>query len=131
MEQFNTETELLELMNGPAFTVEQGTVTCVNRQASHYGFTAGEAVTAYLPEDSEEYTALESGTLYLTLQVDGCNVGAAVSRLEGKDVFILEPPQCQPELQAVALAARELREPLSGILISLDLLLPLVDKPWM
>lgn len=116
--------EILELTAGPAFTVETGIVTGVNQQAGHYGITVGESIEKYLPDDHDAYTAMESGVLYLTLLVDGIPVGAAVQRLESRDVFLLEPPQCQPELQAVALAARELREPLSGILLSLEKLLP-------
>ena len=127
MEQIRSETEMLELMTGPAFSVKKGIVTAVNQQASRYGITVGEHVEVYLPDDHEEYTAMESGVLYLTLLADGISVGAAVKRLESRDVFLLEPPQCQPELQAVALAAREFREPLSSVLVSLDKLLPLID----
>ena len=127
MEQSHRDNEMLALIAGPAFTVEQGTVTCANQQAVRYGVTVGTAVEAYLAESLGAYTELESGTLYLTLQIDGCALGAAVNRLEGRDVFLLDPPQCQPELQAVALAARELREPLSNILIAADKLLPLAD----
>lgn len=128
METSHPDTEMLALMPGPAFTAENGTVTCANPQACRYGIAPGTAVADYLGEHLEEYTAFASGTLYLTLLADGCTIGAAVNRLENRDVFLLEPSQCQPELQAMALAARELREPLSGLIISADKLLPLVDS---
>lgn len=128
MEHPHHAPEMLALLTGPAFAAENGTVTWVNQQAIHYGITLGESVKDYLAGDYDEYSPPENGILYLDLLLDGCVIGAEVSRASGLDVYLLTPAQSQPELQAIALAAQHLREPLSGILIAADKLLPLAQQ---
>jgi len=115
---------MLDLMIRPAFSVEDGIITQLNRGASARMIQSGTLVSELLLTGAEEYEALSDGCLYLTLTVANQPCGASVTRLDGFDVFVLEQDVRQPELQAMALAARELREPLSTLMIAADRLLP-------
>ena len=127
MEQPNHAVEMLELIGCPAFAVENGTITYSNRLAAGL-VTAGASIEDYLRSNADEYSAMESGTMYLSVTVDGFEFNASVSRMQGYDVFILDSQQSQTELRTAALAARELRNSLSNILISSDRLLPEMDR---
>jgi len=127
MEQANSALGMLDLMVRPAFAAKDGIITYVNPEASGCMLAVGMAVADLLDSGAEEYAALEDGSLYLSVSIEGCSFGACVTRIDGFDIFILEQPQVQPELQAMALAARELREPLSKLLIAAERLLPSLD----
>ena len=119
---------MLELILRPAFCVHDGSIVFVNHQAQDRGIVTGSSMSDLLVTGQEEYAALQGGCLYLTMQVENSHFGASVTQADGFDVFILEPEEIQPELQALALAARELREPLSNMMIAADRLLPTLDN---
>lgn len=127
MENQNTM-DMLELILRPAFCVRCGSIVFANRQAQDRGIVTGTSISELLVTGAEEYAALQGGCLYLTMQVENSRFGASVTQADGFDVFILEPEEIQPELQALALAARELREPLSNMMIAADRLLPTLDN---
>lgn len=118
---------MLELILRPAFCVQDGSIVSANRQAQDRGIVIGASISDLLITGVEEYAALKDGCLYLTIQVENSRFGASVTQVDGLDVFILEPEETQPELQALALAARELREPLSNMIIAADRLFPTLD----
>ncbi len=128
MEQINSTPGMLDLMVRPAFAVKDGIITYANDAAERCLFTPGTAVEEFFDTGIEEYSTLESGCLYLTLCKDDCTWDVCVTPMDGCNIFLLERPQTQPELQAVALAARDLREPLSSIMIAADRLLPALDQ---
>ena len=68
-----------------------------------------------LSTGAEEYAAFTGGCLYLDLKLGGRELMASVTRLEDEDVFLLEAEEDVQALNALALAARELREPLSSM----------------
>ena len=127
MEQENNIMGMLELILRPAFCVQNGSIVHANHQAQSYGVTPGTPIAELLVTGASEYAALNSGCLYLTVRIDGSQFGASVTQVDGFDIFVLEPGDAQPELQALALAARELREPLSNIMVAADRLLPTLD----
>ena len=118
---------MLDLVLRPAFCVQDGNIISANRQALDRGIVVGTAISGLLVTGAEEYASLNGSCLYLTMQVENSHFGASVTQVDGLDVFILEPEETQPELQALALAARELREPLSNMMIAADRLLPTLD----
>lgn len=120
-------TNMLDLVLRPAFCVQDGNIISANRQAQDRGIVIGTAISGLLVTGAEEYATLNGSCLYLTMQVENSRFGASVTQVDGMDVFILEPEETQPELQALALAARELREPLSNMMIAADRLLPTLD----
>lgn len=132
MEQRKHEMGLLDLMDRPAFCVADGTITQINAAAAAFGLAPRMELAPLLANGSEEYTAFESGCLYLSLALDGARMGASVTRLEDFDVFCLEETEDNRELRAMALAAMELRAPLSAVMVTAQRLFPvsgLEDEP--
>lgn len=127
MEQSHDLPRMLELIIRPAFAVTDGIITYRNQAAQSCMIPESVAVSDLLETGRDEYAALSSGCLYLTLQIEGHYFGASVSRMDGFDVFILNQEDSQPQLQAFALAARELREPLANMMIAADRLFPAGD----
>ena len=125
MEHNNDTARMLDLMGRPAFCVCGGQITRVNAGAAGLGFAAGTAVDGLIRTGKAEYEAFETGCLYLTLTLDGEPLGASVTRMDEFDLFCLEELADSRELQAMALAARELREPLSSVMITAQRLFPL------
>ena len=119
---------MLDLMTQGAFCVEDNIITCVNRAAAARLITQGSCVTELLHTGKEEYAEFTQGCLYLTLCVGGSHCGASVTRLRNADIFVLEQDADHAELQAMALAARELRNPLSSIMTIADNLFPMADR---
>lgn len=124
MEQLTDAMGLLDLMVHPAFCVKDGIIIKVNPGAAGFMIEAGEPVSRFLHTGAEEYAAFSDGCLYLSLTVAGHCLGASVTRMAGFDVFCLEQSADNAELQAMALAARELREPLSSVMITAERLFP-------
>ena len=89
--------------------------------------TPGTDVRALLLTGREEYAQFTGGCLYLKLALSSGSRGATVVKAGGGDVFCLDQDADDSELRCLALAARELREPLTSILISTDRLSPMVS----
>ena len=125
MEQQQNWTQLLELLERPAFTVEQGRVSWANREALARLVSTGQEIHSLLQTGAEEYAHLGSGSLCLSLQIADTQQGAAVRRLaEGVDLFLLDQEADLAGLKQLALAARQLREPLGNTMIAADRLFP-------
>lgn len=124
MEERNDITTLLQLMPQPAFLVENGMISHVNPAAAGYFLQAGQPIAPMILHGAEEYAEFSNGCLYLTLTLEGQSMGASVSQMENAHIFTLEQTAEAPQLQVLALAAMELREPLSGILTLADQMLP-------
>ena len=122
MEQID---QILTLMSDPAFCVTEGIVTAVNDAARRRGITAGTAVEDLLATGREEYSTYTGGSLYLTLSAGGSSWGASVNRIGTQDLFLLEQENDQAELQAMALAAQDLRSPLTSVMAVAEQLFPL------
>ena len=120
---------MLDLRVRPGFCVKENKIVKCNRAAQGLFLAEGDAILPLLHTGREEYEAFTSGCLYLTLRLNGQDFGASVTRMEDGDVFILDQEADQGELQAMALAARELREPLANVMISADKLLRSSDTP--
>ncbi len=116
--------KMMDLMLRPAFCVENGRICHVNAAAAKYLLTPGTPVDQLIAVGSAEYADFTDGCLYLTLQICENTLGASVIRMGSQDIFMPEAPESLSELRAMALAAKELREPLAGILTATDRLLP-------
>lgn len=124
MEQFHESLGMLDLIQQPAFCVRNGSIIKVNAAAAAFLIETGTAVQPLLHTGAEEYANFNDGCLYLTLSIVGHHIGASVTRMQDFDVFCLESDAVSSQLQAMALAARELREPLSNIMVTADKLFP-------
>lgn len=116
---------MLNLMVRPGFCVKNQTIVKCNAAAQSLLLQEGADITPMLAIGKSEYAEFSGGCLYLTLDIEGIQTGASVTRLGEYDVFILDGENDQAELQALALAARELREPLTGIMATADRLFPM------
>lgn len=119
---------MLDLMVQGAFCVKDRIITHTNPAARTRLIAEGRDIADLLLTGSEEYGEFTEGCLYLTLSIEGHPCGASVTKLCGADIFVLEQDADQAELQAMALAARELRDPLSSIMTIADNLFPLVEQ---
>ena len=128
MEERKETTAMLQLMPQPAFLVEKGVISHVNDAAAAYYLQVGQAVDAMILSGGEEYAEFSQGSLYLTLSVCEHPVGACVTRLDNADIITLEQTEELPQLQALALAATQLREPLAGLMSLADQMLPTIAE---
>lgn len=116
---------MLDLMLRPGFCVKENAIARVNLAAEGLLLTPGTDVRELLLTGRTEYAAFEGGCLYLKLTLASKACGASVTRIDGWDIFTLDPEADDAPLQAMALAARELREPLSNVMIAADRLFPM------
>lgn len=127
MEQYTNITQMLELMHCGAFCVKDGIIIAANEAAKRNLITEGLRVKELLLTGVREYPLLKDGCLNLTLKASGRTFGATITRMADFDVFVLEQDPAHPELQALALAAQELRTPLANIMAMAEELLPRQD----
>lgn len=110
----------LDLLSGPGFTVKDNIITQVNSAARAMLISEGTDVRSLLLTCGEEYATFKGGCLYLQLNIGNKGWGTSVTRRNGTDLFLPDPPYEDDALQALALAACELRGTLGGALLSLD-----------
>ena len=128
MDYITDAMEMVDHMPHPAFCVKEGTIIKVNPAAAARMIEPGANIFDLLKTGKEEYSDFSGGCLYLTLPLSGILWGASVIRKKDFDLFALEQDSHRSELQAMALAARELREPLANIMITVDRLFPMTDS---
>ena len=104
----------------PAFTVKDNLITACNQAAEAMLVTPDTDVRSLLLTGKEEYAAFQGGCLYLKLSLSSRGCGAVVTREGDTDVFLLEQEPAEAELRSLSLAARELRNPLSNLIIAAD-----------
>ena len=119
METTNTISGVLALFPQPAFAVRDSRILCVNQGAANLMLEPDMPVADLLHAGADEYLHFSEGQLYVTLEICAKRMGATVRRMQDVDIFVLEPAE-SPHLQALALAARSLREPLAGAMLAAD-----------
>ena len=120
---------MLNQITSPAFIVSNGIIQLANPAAEGQMIETGTAIENILATGQQEYSAFGSGNLFLSLQICGNLYHASVSRTESYDLFVLEQEADLAELQSMALAAQELRSPLSSVMSIADSLFPLIGDP--
>lgn len=112
--------DLLDRMEYPAFCAEDGIIRYANQAALSRSVVVGDPVLPILGPEQEAYRDFTGGCLSMTLALNGVRFDASVTKLGGMDLFTLEPGFESGELQALALAARELREPLNSLMAATE-----------
>lgn len=128
MEETKDTLGILDYMIQPGFLVKDNRIVSINEGAKALFLSVGMEVDSLLHTGKEEYREFSDGFLYLSLNLSGKTLGASVSRREEGDLFLIEEAQDSQELRSMALAARELREPLSNIMITANNLFPMAAK---
>ena len=123
MEEQKNALGMLDLLTAPGFCVKENKIIKVNAAAAALLFEEGMEIPSLLSFGNSEYEAFSQGCLCLSIAKDGHVWNASVTRQQDMDVFVLEPDAPQSELQALALAARELRAPLNSTMLIADKLL--------
>lgn len=120
MEERSEHIAMLDLMLRPAFTVKDGIICHVNQAAQVFCLSPGDPVMPLILYGQEEYGSFSGGNLSLTLSIADRQIPASVERLDDHDLFLPEPAERSAEMQALALAAMELREPLAGLMAATE-----------
>ena len=128
METMNHPFPWLELMDRPAFCVKDGVVVAVNAAAENRMLHVGMDVRDIVTEHRESYETFENGSLYLTITAGSLPCDASVTRTKECDVFVLQQEVDDDLLQALSLAAQQLRIPLSNVMTVADRILTEVDE---
>ena len=119
MEQAQDIRSILDYMIQPGFLVRDNKIAAVNEAAGALFLSPGMEIAPLLKTGEKEYQEFTGGCLYLTVSLSGRTLGASVTRRNEGDLFLLEQlEQDRQELRSLALAARELREPLSNVMIT-------------
>ena len=127
MERKESDPGMLDLMIQPAFSVENGVVVKVNEAGKKYFIESGMQIADLLITGKTEYREWQDGCLYLTLSIAGVPCGASVRKINGIEIFTLEQDADRADLQAMALAAQELRTPLANVMTVADRLFPVTE----
>lgn len=123
MEEKKEQLGLLDMMVRPAFCVKENRIEKVNSAAQALLILPGTDIRTLLLTGQEEYETFEADCLYLKLNLSAKGCGASVVKADGYDVFVLDQESDDAELRCLALAAQELREPLTSVMLSADRLL--------
>lgn len=110
--------EMVDHFPQAAFCVREGVIVKVNPAGMARMIEPGASILTLLKTGREEYADFTDGSLYLTLSTAHRPCGACVLRKKDFDLFVLDQEDELHELQTLALAARELRDPLSNIMIT-------------
>lgn len=110
----------LELIDYPAFCVRDGAIIAVNALAEQRQFRAGMDISEIVTEQQDIYQSFESGNLYLNINVCGVPCPASVVRTLECDIFHIRRTEDDDALQALALAATQLRVPLANLMTVAD-----------
>lgn len=120
MEQFDDLQAMLDQMDQPAFLVKEDAIAFCNKAALQHMAAPGMMVGDLLITGQEEFAKLTEGSLYLSICLAGSPYGCCVTPLETLYLFTLQTKNTDSVLQALSLAAMQLRVPLSEISLELD-----------
>ena len=128
MKEINSNFSWLELLEYPAFCVQEGKVTAVNTAAMQRLVQPGMQIDEIVTNHQKEYRSFSEGSLYLTITTGGIPCSACINRTPEGDLFTLPHDDDTNRLQVLSLAAQKLRIPLSNVMITADMLLKDISK---
>lgn len=123
MKSLNSLSDWLNRCSCPAFSVKENIITACNPSAEALLLQPGMDIRELLLTGAEEYAAFQQGCLYLKLKTSPDGSGASVTKAGDTDIFLLDQEPEDADLRSLALAARELRSPLSNLMIAADALM--------
>jgi len=126
--EINNSFPWLELIDYPAFCVKDAVIIAANTAAEQRQFLVGTHIDRFLTEHRDAYQAFEKGSLYLTVDLCGIPCPACVTRTQECDIFHIRRSEDDSVLQALALAAAQLRIPLANVMTMTDHLVSGLEK---
>lgn len=124
MEPFENIDEFLEIIDRPAFLVQGGVITRMNKMAERRNVVLGQEILKMLNSQCPEYQTFTDGILYLSVFLHTIECHATVRRYKEGDLFLLERNYDYMQLQNLAMIAQKLRVPLTNMMAITDELLP-------
>lgn len=124
MDHTDSVKQMLNMLTYPAFTVADGKISYCNECATTLFLLPGTDIYSILLTGKDEYAEFTDGHLYLTIAVGGYTREVTVVSLDGNHLFLLSDENIPAQLQAISLAAQQLRMPLSDLIATTSLLLP-------
>lgn len=124
METLQQIDSFLEMMDRPAFFVEDGIITKINQIAKNRSIKLGTPIAKMLPKLNPEYDSFTQGCLHLTVFIKRLSCRASVTRYSNGDIFLLERNFDRIQLQTMALSAQQLRVPLANMVTMAEELIP-------
>lgn len=121
-------TSMLDLLAVPAFTVQEGCVSYVNRCAQDAMLTPGDPVAPLLLTGQQELADMKDGSLFLTMELMGRPREASAHLHHGNLIFVVEQEDTDSDLRLLALAASKLREPLNDVMMLTDQMFPALTE---
>jgi len=118
MEHNDNTFQILELMTEPVLAVHCGMIVYTNQAAKSLLIPCNISVSSLLTTGSSEYENFTDGCLSVTLKIENLTYRASVSKNGLYDIFVLDSASGNERLESLAIAARELRKPLSAIMAS-------------
>lgn len=113
----------LEFINHPAFCVKDGYVLAANSAAQSCMIISGMEIDEIIGQNRDAYDSFQGGNLFLTITAGGLSYNACVTRTDDCDIFTITQTREDSQLQTLALAAQQLRIPLSNMITVTDRLL--------
>ena len=127
METVNFPFPWLELIEHPAFCVRNMKVVAANAAAERLFISVGAEVSQMVTAHMEAYHDFHGDCLFLTVTAAGLTHNAYVKRIPECDIFVLQSGDAH--LEALALAAQQLRIPLGNLMsVSTQRLSPIEDN---
>ena len=120
MEISNIALQMLEHIERPGFLAHKGQILYVNSRAVQQGLSKDTSLSALLADNYAQYEAFTEGSLHLSVYIHCVAYAATVEKLEGFDLFLLQPTEDLGQLQTLALVAQQMRIPLSGLINALE-----------
>lgn len=124
MENGACQSDLLELMIVPAFSVRGGVIDAVNDAARRLLLEPGMDVRQLMKTGREEYDALTGGSLFLSMELMGAVREVAIYCQADRQVFAVDRENENSGLRMLGLAAEALREPLDDVMAATDQMFP-------
>ena len=128
MEETNITQAMLSVMETPGFFVKDRMITYVNDSAQKLLVPTDADIMPLLRTGQDEYRSFTGGCLYLLLNIAGKDHEASVMEIDGQHLFLLRQPNQSGELQALALAAMQLRKPLAQAMLASEQIIPSEDS---
>ena len=123
MEENYPQFPWLELIDRPTFCVKDGFVFAINAAAEKHHIQIGMSIENIVTEGREIYETFQKGMLFLIITAGNLPYRAFVTRSGEYDIFCIEETEEDMRLQALSLAAQQLRIPLSNLMTVIDDLL--------
>lgn len=115
--------DYLNMLDRPAFIARDGVIELANEAALNCLLLPGNPVEPMLLSGKEELSSLTSGSLSLAISVNGMMRDAAVTiREDGSCLFCLQDAKDGERFRVLALAAQQMRRPLSEAMGAASLL---------